>query len=62
MNIKSDKLTCKHCGKGIILREQFFQEKETEITLTCPWCSEVIGSYTPYRNKLFVVEKDNSHH
>lgn len=60
MEIKSGKFTCEHCGKGIIIREQFVQDKDDEFTLSCPWCKGIIGKYTTYRNKLFIVEKDNS--
>lgn len=58
MEIKSGGFTCEHCGKKITIKEQFTQEKNNEITLNCPWCKDIIGSYTSYRNKLFIVEKD----
>ena len=60
MEIKTGKFICEHCGKGIRIREQFVQEKDNEITLSCPWCKKVLGEYTTYRNKLYIAEKDNS--
>ena len=60
MEIKSGKFTCEHCGKGIRIREQFVQEKDNEITLSCPWCKKALGECTSSRNKLYIVDKDNS--
>lgn len=60
MEIKAGKFTCEHCGQGIIIKEQFVQEKDNEITLTCPWCKQNLGEYSTYRNKLYIVSKDNS--
>lgn len=36
MEIKSGNYNCQYCGKAIKIIEQFVQEKDNEITVTCP--------------------------
>lgn len=60
MEIRCGKFTCEYCGKGIKIREQFVQEKDNEFTVSCPWCKKPIGKYTTYRNRLYIVNKDDS--
>lgn len=57
MEIKIGKFKCEHCSKGMIIKEQFVQEKDNEVTLLCPWCKKVIGTYTSYKNRMYIVEK-----
>ncbi|MBQ4101127.1 MAG: hypothetical protein IJC83_06250 [Oscillospiraceae bacterium] len=57
MNFKAGKSQCEHCGKPIIIKEQFVQEKDNEITVVCPWCKNIIGEYTTFKNKMYIVEK-----
>ena len=61
VEIKAGKCNCEHCGKGIIIKEQFVQEKDNEIALRCPWCKNVLGEYTTFRNKMYIAFKVESH-
>ena len=57
MEIKKGTFNCEYCKKKIVIKEQFVQEKDNEITLSCPWCKKDLGTYTSYRNRIYIVEK-----
>lgn len=57
MDIKSGEYSCKYCGKPFVIREQYTQQKDDEVVLCCPWCSETIGEYNTQRNHMFIVSK-----
>jgi len=57
MEIKKGTFKCEQCHKMVVIKEQFVQEKDNEITLLCPWCKKVLGTYTSYKNIMYIVEK-----